>query len=247
MAMIGFDRPLRPEWIHQSLRLWTPNTPLRAFHSDFNKIAYQLDGKEGKRKARTVLFRYFFDFKGRPPNQVTIDFSLLASLSRRLDLDEIKPLYITALILRSDTLQAILKTLVRLYPSGTIEAKQLIEKSIGLYGERDVVKRSTRSFLSTLVHFGILDSTGLNYSWKNKLCCSPKQLAYIISFFCIETGCIELQLEQIKNDARFALLDLTNLEDCARKYNSKLWSYIRRPSTSKISLYPNLKDLIDQL
>ncbi|WNZ30028.1 MAG: hypothetical protein IAX21_04030 [Candidatus Bathyarchaeota archaeon] len=247
MAMIGFDRPLRPEWIHQSLQLWTPNTPLRTFYKDFNKIAYQLYGKEGKRKARTVLFRYFLDSKGAPSNQVTTDASLLASLSQRLDLKEIKPLYLITLILRSDTLQTILKTLVRLYPSGTIEAKQLIEKAIGLYGERDVVKRSTRSFLTTLFHFGILNRNGLNYSWKKKLYCSPKQLAFVITFFCIETGNIELHLEQIKDDPLFALLDLTNLEDCARKYNSKLWSYIRRPSTSKISMYPNLEDLLIQL
>jgi hypothetical protein len=134
-----------------------------------------------------------------------------------------------------------------LYPSGTFEAKQLIEKSIGLYGERDVVKHSTRAFLSTLVHFGILNHAGQSYSWNNRLFCSPKQLAYVITFFCVETGSIELQLQQIKSDIRFALLDLSNLEDCARKYNSRLWSYIRRPSTSKISLYPNLKELIVQI
>jgi len=242
--MIGFDRPLRPEWIHHALHLWRPNTPLRAFYEDFNKIAYQLYGKEGKRKARTVLFRYFFDFKGRPPNQITTENCLLATLSQKLELDELKPLYITVLVLRSSTLQNILKTILRLYPNGTIETQQIVEKAVGLYGERDVVKRSTRSFLTTLVHFGVLSREGVNYVWKNKLPCSTDQLAYIIAFFCLETGCVDIPLERIKHDIGFGLLDLTHLEDCAKKYNSKLWSYIRRPSTSKINLHSNFAEKI---
>jgi hypothetical protein len=245
--LIGYDRPLRPEWIHQTLNLWRPNTPIREFFEDFNKIAYQLYGREGKRKVRTVLFRYFFDFKGRPPNQVTIENSPLVTLSKRLQLDELKPLYLTVLILRSTTVHNILKTILRLYPNGTIKTQQLVGKSVGLYGERDVVKRSTRSFLTTLVYFGILNHKGMNYIWKNKLLCSTEQLAYVIAFFCMETGCFDLSLEDIRQDSRFGLLDLKNLEDCAKKYNAKLWSYIRRPSTSKISLSHDFSERITEI
>jgi hypothetical protein len=245
--MIGFDRPLRPEWIYKSLQMWTSLTPIQDYYEKFNKITYELYGKEGKRKARTVLFRYFFELKGYPPNQTTGEKSILAQFSKRLDLEDLKPMYITALLMRAETLQVILKTLIRLYPTGSIESRQVIEKSIGLFGERDVVKRSTRSFLTTLVYFDIMNRDGINYSWKRKLPCSTKQLAYLIAFYSKETGSFELHLDDIRNDCRLALLDLSNLESSVIQYNSKLWTYIRRPSVAKIILDPKINDIIMKL
>ena len=57
--MIGFDRPLRPHWIYESLILAEPGQKLTELNLPFENIARELTGKEGKRKARTVLFRCF--------------------------------------------------------------------------------------------------------------------------------------------------------------------------------------------
>lgn len=54
--MIGFDRPLRPQWIYESLLLVKPGQKLTELNMPFESIAKELTGKEGKRKARTVLF-----------------------------------------------------------------------------------------------------------------------------------------------------------------------------------------------
>lgn len=197
--MIGFDRPLKPRWIHEALQLWKPNTPLRKFYPDFNQIVHELSGREGKRKVRTVLFGYFFDFKGHGPNQITTQESLLALVSRHCALDDLKPTYLIVLLDRSKTLQIILGNLVRLFPVGkTIVTEQLIDKTVEIHGERDVVKRSTRSFLMTLVHFGILKRQTKNYEWLDRLTCSHRAMAYALIFFCIDNGRIEIDLGELR-------------------------------------------------
>jgi hypothetical protein len=242
--IIGFDRPLRPRWIHETLKVWKPNTPLRDLHEPFNGIVYELKGREGKRKARTVLFRYFLDFEGRSTRQRTIDTSPLATLSKAVSLEDLKPAYLTVLLIKSETLRKILSNMLRLYPiaqRSSIITKQLIEKSVGLHGERDVVKRATRAFLITLSYFGVVERSKTNYRWRGKLACSPAQLAYSIALYSIETGRVEVDLEQLEDDIIFSLLNLDSLRDCSVKYNGKLWSYVRRMSTSKLSLYPDLR------
>lgn len=215
---------------------------------DFNQIVYELSGREGKRKVRTVLFRNFFDFKGHGPNQVTTQKSLLASTSRQSSLDELKPVYLIILLDRSKTLQKILENLVRLFPFGkTILTEQLIDKTVKTHGERDVVKRSTRSFLMTLVHFGILKKQAKNYEWMSRLTCSCRGMAYTLVFFCLDNGRIEIDLKEIRQDVRFRLLDLRYLEDSVKRYNGLLWSYIRRPSTAKIALYQHSKQKITSI
>jgi len=235
--MIGFDRPLKPRWIYEALQLWRPNTRLKEFYSDFNQIAHELSGREGKRKVRTVLFRYFFDFEGHAPNQITTQKSFLALVSRQGSLDELKPVYLIVLLDRSETTRKILDNILRLFPFGkSISTEQLIDKTVKLHGERDVVKRSTRSFLMTLVHFGILRRNGNDYEWVNKLACSPKGMAYALISYCSDERRVEIELREIRQEMRFRLLDQSCLEDCAKKYNGTLWSFIRRPGTAKIML-----------
>lgn len=235
--MIGFDRPLRPRWIYEALQLWKPETRLKEFHSGFNHIAHELSGREGKRKVRTVLFRYFFDFEGHASNQITKQKSLLALASQQGSLEELKPAYLIVLLDRSETTRKILDNILRLFPFGRpISTVQLIEKTVELHGERDVVKRSTCSFLMTLVHFGILRRNGNDYEWVNRLACSPKSMAYALIFYCSDERRMEIDLREIRQEMRFRLLDLGCLEDCAKKYNGTLWSFIRRPGTAKIML-----------
>ena len=57
--MIGFDRPLRPHWIYETLLVAEPGQKLSELNKPFESIARELTGKEGKRKVRTVLFRCF--------------------------------------------------------------------------------------------------------------------------------------------------------------------------------------------
>ena len=246
--MIGFDRPIRPQWIHESLLLWRADTPLRDFHESFNQIAHELSGREGKRKVRTVLFRYFFDFSGHAPNQITSKQSLLSTIAANSTLDELKPTYLIILIDRATVLQEILSSLMRLFSFGKqIITKQLVDNIVELHGERDVVQRSARSFLMTLVFFGILKKKGINYEWNEKMTCSPKALAYALLFFSLDNGRVEVDIRELRQDSRFSLINLENLEDCVRQYNGVLWSYIRRPLTAKFMIHQDASEKVVQI
>jgi len=243
--MIGFDRPLKPRWIHESMLLWRASTPLRDFHGSFEKIVNELSGHEGQRKVRTVLFRYFFDFEGHAPCQITSKESLLSAIASHSTLEDLKPAYLIILLDRAPILQEILANLIRLFPFGKpIITQQLVDSNVKLHGERDVVERSTKSFLMTLVHFAILKRDGTDYDWNNKLHCSPKGLAYALLFFSMDSGLVEIDLRELHEDLRFCLLNLENLEDCVRRYNGALWSYIRRPLTAKFVFYQDASSRI---
>ena len=54
--MIGYDRPLKPEWIYKSLQMVEPGKKPEDFYDAYNDIAVELTGKDGRRKTRTVLF-----------------------------------------------------------------------------------------------------------------------------------------------------------------------------------------------
>ena len=57
--MTGFDRPLKPTWIYNFVKIVEIGDTITDHKPEFNKILWELDGEEGKRKVRTVLSRYF--------------------------------------------------------------------------------------------------------------------------------------------------------------------------------------------
>jgi hypothetical protein len=57
--MIGYDRPLKPEWIYKTLKMVEPGKKPEEYYDAYNEIAVELTGKDGRRKTRTVLFRTF--------------------------------------------------------------------------------------------------------------------------------------------------------------------------------------------
>ena len=54
--MIGYDRPLKPEWIYKTLKMVEPGKKPEEYYDAYNDIAVELTGKDGRRKTRTVLF-----------------------------------------------------------------------------------------------------------------------------------------------------------------------------------------------
>ena len=153
--MIGFDRPLRPRWIYDSLLLAEPGQKLTELNLAFEEIARELTGKEGKRKVRTVLFRCFLR---NPANRARVRDNLwLKELSEKYDLAFMAPIYLFYLVASTDTLIIISEHIFRLYEWGSeINSAFLKRKMVEGNGERDVVIRSVSSFLNTLLHFEVI-------------------------------------------------------------------------------------------
>lgn len=234
--MIGFDRPLRPHWIYESLLLANPGQKLSELKILFESIACELTGKEGKRKARTVLFRCFLRAEN---NKTRVKKDLvLKDLSSKHDLEFMKPIYLFYLIGKTETLFKISEHIFRLYDYGDEFNIQFLEKKmVDELGERDVVGRSARSFIQTLDYFGIAEKNGNKAILKKRLFVKDEQLRIMLELYSREI----LQSPQISLNHlprfTFNYFELPNLKAVAQKYNGECWDYQHRINEDFLMVY----------
>ena len=112
--MIGFDRPLKPIWIYNFLRIVEIGDTFTKHKSKFNNILWELDGKEGKRKVRTVLSRYFLKSEKNPKSKI-VEYTPLVELCKGHSLEEIKPLLLFQILMRSEMIRQLTKMINRIY------------------------------------------------------------------------------------------------------------------------------------
>ena len=151
--MIGIDRPLRPEWIYETLRMVEVGQKPSAYYEPFEKIARELLGKEGKRKARTVLFRSFIYSLQEGKN--VIQRNVFIDWVKNENLENLKPLFLHKILMDYEIARFIIqKMAICIDSSNQLFISHLSKLMVKAFGDRDVVKRSLRSFLATLVYFG---------------------------------------------------------------------------------------------
>ena len=233
--MIGFDRPIRPRWIYDTLLLAEPGQKLSELNKPFEGIANELTGKEGKRKARTVLFRCFLrdeDHSSRVKKNL-----ILKDLSLKHGFDFMVPIYLFYLVGRTSVLYKISDHLFRLYGFGvTINKNFLKDKLVNLFGDRDVVARSVRSFLKTLVYFDVAQGTKIIYL-KRPLKVDEEQISLMIKTFSKEI----IRTPQIAlNDLPktiFNFFEIPELREVAQKMNGKYWEYQQRTGSDFLIVY----------
>jgi len=182
--MKGFDRPLRPDWIYDFISIVNVGDKIADHNNEFEKILWQLDGKEGKRKVRTVLSRYFLKTADNPRSKVVENIPII-HICKSHSIEEVKPLLLFYLIIRSPILIAITKMINEIYGYGKdINYAFLRKKIIEKMGERDISTRSLRNFLQTLESFGVLEKTDdKQYRWKTRLSISPEMTCNMLKIY----------------------------------------------------------------
>ena len=234
--MIGFDRPLRPRWIYESLMLAQPGQRLSELNQPFEEIARELTGKEGKRKVRTVLFRCFLrDSK----NKARVRNSLwLKELSEKYGLAFMAPIYLFYLISSTETLISISEHIFRLYEWGSeLNLAFLRRKMIEGSGDRDVVARSMRSFAKTLIFFDLVTELDKKLMLKQALPVNGEQAAIMLQLWARELRHTpQIDLNQLPS-AIFGWFNWPDLRVIARKYNGELWDYQHRMSGEYLVVY----------
>jgi len=233
--MIGFDRPLRPQWIYDTLLLAKPGQKLSELNKPFEAIAKELTGKEGKRKVRTVLFRCFL--RNEESGNCVKEDLILKSLSIQYGLEFMTPIYLFYLIGKTSILYKISDYLFRLYGfNAKINVSFLKDKLVNLHGDRDVVVRSVRSFLKTLIYFEVAEG-GKSISLKRPLKIDEERTGLMIQIFSKEI----IKTPQISlNDLPkpiFNYFELPELREVAWKMNGKYWEYQQRTSSDFLVIY----------
>lgn len=224
--MIGFDRPLRPEWIHEIMSIVEPGQKLQLLNKPFESIATELTGKEGIRKARTVLFRAFI--RGSK-SHLADDRILLKTIASKHSREFMTPLYLFVLLGKTDILRTINDMMFRLYDFGKeINTSHLQNKLVELKGERDVVLRSVRAYMQTLVNFGVATKDNKKIIIPRAIKLSKEQASILLQLYSLEI----LQSPQIHTKqfpkSLFGLFELPDLKTLIKQNNGKLWNYQER-------------------
>ena len=223
--MIGYDRPLRPEWIYKSLRIVEPGRKPEEFYDAYNDIAVELTGKDGRRKTRTVLFRTFiFRFQ---KNKTVIENNFLIELSKQKDFEYMKPIYLSMFIMDYDILRFFTQMYFKIFDaSQQVSSTALTKKMTEAYGDTEIIKRSTRSFLKTLSDFNIIEprtTTTFDQSHRKKI--TAEQVADILKLYSIVKNTKQIDLLNMDKSI-FAFYTIPNLSEVANKFHTDKWEYI---------------------
>ncbi len=181
--MIGYDRPLKPEWIYKTLQMVAPGKKPEEYYDAYNQIAVELTGKDGRRKTRTVLFRTFiYSFQEKTS---VIENNILISLCKQKDYEYMKPILLSMFILHYEILKYFTQSYFKIFdPSQEVSATALTKKMTELFGDTEFAKRSTRAFFKTLSDFGIIESTGTNtFHQINKSKLTAAQVSDILKLY----------------------------------------------------------------
>lgn len=197
----------------------------------------ELKGIEGKRKVRTVLSRYFLKEKHNPNGKI-IEDTMIRKFSRNKRFDDLRPLLLFNLLVRSAILRIISDIIYQLYPpkrriNYSFLRKRIIEK----FGEKDISTRSLRNFLSTLVDFQVLKHENNFYTWNNLLEISEVNFCHILKLYSFEY----LESPQIVLDNlhpyMFMYFHLPDVVKIVEKYNNVLWQFQKQFSQNQIIFY----------
>jgi len=224
--MMGFDRPLKPEWIYKTLKNIEVGSKPEDFYDAYNEIAVELTGKDGRRKTRTVLFRTFiYSFQ---ESKSKIENNLIIELSKKHDFEYMKPIYMAMFILDYEILKYFTQMFYRIFDaSQEVSSVALTKKMTETYGDTEIVKRSTRAFLKTLTDFGILEAKSKsNYEQINKTTLSSGQIADILELFSVVNHTKQINIRNLDKTI-FAYYNISDLTKVANKYHTDKWEYIR--------------------
>ena len=225
--MIGLDRPIRPAWIYETLKMIELGEKPSIYYVPFEDIAKELVGKEGKRKVRTVIFRSFIYSLQKGRNKIKNNMFL--EWIQAMSLNYLKPLFLWKILMDYEIARFITQKIALCVDhSGHLSTPPLSKKLVQQYGDRDVVKRSLRSFLATLVHFGLLSQKDKNnYTLLPKKIISAEQVRDFLQLYAsafLKSAVVDLQNIPADFFYFFKPVDLTSV---AHEFNGKGWEYVR--------------------
>ncbi|GAB6615148.1 hypothetical protein ABE55_07735 [Bacillus thuringiensis] len=227
--MIGYDRPLRAEWIYELHKNWKPDMLISDFNSIFDSIAWQVSGKEARRKARTNIVRYFIGCTGKGTARKTLEHDPLVKLSVSCPFEKIKPLYLTIILTRVEVIQKIVELMSSRYEIGdTIQVSKFITHIKREYGDRDVIRRSVSSFFKTLYYFGVFETAQpenhKEYRFVNKLKLGEDIFPYFIKeLFVTGKDRKQITLDEILCEDSMMFFEMEELKILLNRFNGEHW------------------------
>jgi hypothetical protein len=238
--MIGFDKPVRPEWIHAVGLAWKPQQPVSELIDVVDDVASaQFRGSETRKKIATIILRYFVETEGGGPDRTTRDRDLFASAANCFSTDELRGVYLAHLINAAPILQSITAQMAKRYQLGDeIKSTDFLHRIYEEYGERGVVTNCVRHFLRTLGWFGCLERLAPNrYRLDARLSVEEGTFPLLV-FSWLQGGLGTHQFTQPEFAQQPAsyFLDLDGLDGHFSTFGGKFWAVEKRMGLERVTM-----------
>ncbi len=238
--MIGFDKPVRPEWIHAVGLAWRPHQLVSELIQVVDQVtAAEFRGPETRRKVATIILRYFVETVGGGPDRRTADRDLFAAAAHRFTADQLCAVYLAHLINTTPILQTITGPLARRYGVGDeIRSTDFLHRIYEQYGQRGVVTNCVRHFLRTLSWFGCLERLAPNhYRFNARLPIAEQTFPFLVYFWLRDgQGRYQIAPSEFGEQPGFDFLDAAGLPAYFLKFNSVFWVVEKRMGVDRVTL-----------
>ena len=250
--MIGFDKPVRPEWIHAVGLAWRPHQSVSELIQVVDQAAAaEFRGPETRRKVATIILRCFVETEGGGPDRKTRDRDLFAAAAGEFSAEELRSVYLAYLINMTPILQTITGQLARRYDLGDeIRSTDFLHRIYEQYGQRGVVANCVRHFLRTLSWFGCLERMAPNhYRFKTRLPVTEQTFPLLVySWLQSGLGSYQITPSEFGEQPAFYFLNATGLPGYFLKFSSVFWAVEKRVGVDRVTLkYTRIETFEDAL
>jgi hypothetical protein len=234
--MIGLDRAFKPEWVYKMLKISKPGTKYKDLEPEFNSII-EIDGLKSKKNIMTIIRRYYLKIYRKDGSEY-LDENYLHNLAVKYSFDTLSPLLLFALINNCEIAKFLQEKInLKFLHNGSVDRKSLLESAQAKYGDRRVIKYAVGYYITILQYFNVLDPKSKNYDWLNKKFEIPNYLLKeIILLYGSYNNMYELDTQEINNEISLTYIDLSDIENVFREYNSEYWKYQKRLNKNMIIL-----------
>jgi len=258
--MIGFDKPVRPEWIHAVGLAWRPHQPVSELIEVVDQAASaQFRGTETRRKIATIILRCFVETEGGGPDRQTRDRDLFATAAGKFSAEELRGVYLAHLINTTPILQTITGQMARRYnPSAKLRAglgdeirsTDFLHRIYEQYGQRGVVTNCVRHFLRTLSWFGTLERIAPNhYRFENRLPIAEEAFPLLV-YSWLQTGLGSYQIipSEFGEQPALYFVHAVGVPGHFQQFNSVFWAVEKRMGVDRVTLkYPRTESFEEAL
>ena len=238
--MIGFDKPVRPEWIHAVGLALRPHQPVSELIQVIDQVtAAEFRGPETRRKVATIILRYFVKTIGSGPDRHTADRDLFAAAAHKFSVEALRSVYLAHLINTIPILQTITGQMTRRYGLGDeIQSTDFLHRIYEQHGQRGVVTNCVRHFLRTLSWFGCLERLAPNhYRFDARLPIAEQTFPLLVYFWLRDgQGSYQIVPSEFGAQPGFYFLDAAGLPGYFLKFNSVFWVVEKRMGMDRVTL-----------
>ena len=243
--MIGFDFPIRPEWVHDVHLLCEPEMLVDELVSRVLAATMQeLGGRKTRKNTLGNIIRYLVRTEGHPSTRsrrlATCDALTIASKSYPVEI--VKPAYLFRLLLFNDVARSATAFLAKRHEIGdTVSRGNIRHHIVNQFGERKVVLNAVSSYVRTLEAFGIFTAAELQgtYNFASRLPVGAEVFPLLVMSWTEWHSSPQIELDAFQHHTIFHCFNTDNFALLWQKYARHLWSLETRLGTERATLkYP---------